>query len=298
MLSVLLAVLAAMGNATASVLQRKAGLTESDRGASSVRLLWDLAHQPVWWGGIAAIIVGFLLQAGALATGPIALVQPILVVELVFTLLLAGAVFRRGLHAREWGAVVAMTVGLSLVLYALLPSGGDPHATPALLWVIGSVAALGVSGLFAAAGYRSPHTRRAAFLGLATGTGFGFTACLISAITAAYTAAGIAGVFTTWQTYLLIVIGPGFFFLLQQAMQAGSLVASQPALTLSNPVVAFVFGLAVFGEHVRTGWWLAAAAVGATVVVVATVVLVHSPLLHDPTGTTAGSAPSSTAREG
>ena len=32
-------------------------------------------------------------------------------------------------------------------------------------------------------------------------------------------------------------------------MQAGSLLASQPALTLTNPIVAAVFGVAVFGEH-------------------------------------------------
>lgn len=186
MLSVGLMVLAAAANATGSVLQRKAGRDEPDSESSSLRLIRDLAHRPVWFGGVAAIMVGFLLQAAALATGPIALVQPILVVALVFTLLLAAAVFRRPLHVREWGAVVGMTVGLALVLYALRPAGGDPHATPPLLWVIGSVATLVIVALFAAVGYRSLHTRRAAYLGLATGTGFGFTACLISAITAAY----------------------------------------------------------------------------------------------------------------
>jgi hypothetical protein len=47
---------------------------------------------------------------------------------------------------------------------------------------------------------------------------------------------GLGGVFTAWQTYLLIVLGPLFFFLLQKTMQAGRLVASQPALTLANPI--------------------------------------------------------------
>lgn len=49
----------------------------------------------------------------------------------------------------------------------------------------------------------------------------------------------------------MIGLGPGFFFLLQKALQAGRLVASQPALTLSNPVVSVVFGVAVFDEHLR-----------------------------------------------
>lgn len=291
-LSVVLVVAAAMGNATASVLQRKADreVPEDAAGASGLRLLWVLAHNPVWFAGIAAIIIGFGLQAGALATGPIALVQPILVLELAFTLLLAGLVFRTRLHTREWAAVAAMTVGLAVMQYSLQPSGGDPHAASLIAWVIGGVVTLGVAAGFVLLGYHTrpaQHSRRAAFLGLATGIGFGFTAVLLAAITSAYAHGGIIGVFTTWQTYLLIAVGPGFFFLLQKAMQAGSLVASQPSLTLANPIVAAVFGLVVFGERVRTGPWLVGAFLGAALIAAATVVLVRSPLLHDPTATTA-----------
>jgi hypothetical protein len=77
----------------------------------------------------------------------------------------------------------------------------------------------------------------------------------------------------------MIVLGPGYFFLLQKSLQAGSLVAAQPALTLSNPVVAVVFGIVVFGEQVRTGGWLALAVAGAAAIAVCTLVLARSPLL-------------------
>lgn len=285
LLSIVLVVLAAMGNATASVLQRKAARTEPDDGpaATSWAMIWSLAHKPVWFAGIAAIIVGVGLQAGALATGPIALVQPILVLELAFTLLLAAAVFHSRLHAREWTAIAGMTVGLALLLYCLQPAGGDPRATPTAV----SVLAIGVT-LAAAAGLlalarrdRHRHSRRAAYLGAATGAGFGLTATLIAGVTRAYAVAGVAGVFTAWQTYLLIALGPLFFLTLQKTMQAGRLVASQPALTLSNPVVAVGFGIAVFGEHVRGGGWIAGAVVGAALIVAGTVLLARSPLLHD-----------------
>jgi len=65
---------------------------------------------------------------------------------------------------------------------------------------------------------------------------------------------------------VLIGLGPGFVFLPQKALQAGSLVASQPALTLPNPLVGASFGVAVFGEHVRGGGWLALAALGALLI--------------------------------
>ena len=126
-LSIVLAVLAAAANATASVLQRKGNRRQRDDGSLSPRVVWDLLHEPVWLGGVSAILTGFLLQAAALATGPIALVQPILVVELAFTLLLSSRVFHSQLHTREWVAVAGMSAGVAVLLVALGAHGGDAH---------------------------------------------------------------------------------------------------------------------------------------------------------------------------
>ena len=51
-------------------------------------------------GGVLAITVGFLLQAIALGNGQLPVVEPILVLELPATLILAGWVFR----TRRWPA--------------------------------------------------------------------------------------------------------------------------------------------------------------------------------------------------
>ena len=279
-LSVVLAVLAAAGNAAASVLQRRADAAEATDDAGGLRLIWRLAHRRDWLGGIAALVVGFLLQAAALATGPVALVQPILVLELAFTLLLGQVVFRSSLHARDWAAVVGMSAGLAGLLYALQPEGGDPMDVPAAAWVAGIAGTIAASAAFVVIGYRSTGSRRAAFLGVATGIGFGLTAVLVAGVAAAHSRSGFSGVVASPLTYLLIVLGPGYFYLLQKTLQAGSLVASQPALTLSNPVVAVVFGVVVFGEHVRTDGWLALAVAAAALIAVCTVVLARSPLLH------------------
>lgn len=284
MLSLFLAVLAALGNAAASVLQRKAAREEPEGKVTGLTLLWHLVHRPAWLGGIAVLIVAFLLQAAALSTGVIAVVQPILVLELPFTLLLASMVFRSRLHAREWVAIIGMSAGLAGMLYALQPGGGDPHRASFLNWVIGIAASLVIAGVFALLGYRAEGLRRAAYLGLATGIGFGFIAALIAGIGAAYGASGIGGVLRSPQTYLVIVLGPGFFFLLQKALQAGRLVASQPALTLANPVVSIAFGIVVFGEHARSGMWLILALFGAAMIIACTVLLARSPLLHESQG--------------
>jgi drug/metabolite transporter (DMT)-like permease len=126
-----LAVLAACANALSSVLQRKANKRIPQRENMSLRQIWHLLHQPVWFGGILAITVGFLLQASALGSGDLAVVEPVLVLELPFTLILASRIFRQRLGAHEWLPAVAMTAGLAGLLYLLAPSAGEP---PQLHW--------------------------------------------------------------------------------------------------------------------------------------------------------------------
>lgn len=289
LLSIVLAVLAAMSSATASVLQRKAARSESRARAGGVGLLRSLARKPVWFAGVAAILAGFALHAAALATGPIVLVQPILVLELGFALLLAAAVFRSRLHVREWTAIAGMTLGLVVMLFALSPSGGDPHAASTLGWVLGIAATLAVVALFLWGAHRCGddrhgRARRPAYLGVATGLGFGLTAALVAGMTSALAAGGVGGLLTAWQSYLFVVLGPLVFFSLQRTLQAGRLVLSQPAITLSNPVVAFGFGIAVFDEDVRGGAWLVVTFAGIVLITVCTVLLARSPLLRDEGG--------------
>lgn len=282
-LSVLLAVLAAAANATASVLQRKGAHKAPSEGVFSIGLLWTLAKQPAWIGGILAIVVGFGLQAAALATGPILLIQPILVVELAFTLVLSSAVFRSRLHTREWSAVLGMSAGVAVLLVAFSPSGGDPRGAGVLGWALGCGATAGVVGVLVVLGHRSHHARRAAYLGVSTGVWFGFTAALVAGMMAAADA-GVGEALGAWQTYALVVAGPFGFVLLQDALRAGRLVASQPGLTLSNPLASVGWGVGVFGETVRSGPWIVAEIAGAALIAVCTVLLARSPLLQGERG--------------
>ncbi|HJP76295.1 MAG TPA: DMT family transporter [Pseudonocardiaceae bacterium] len=279
LLSVGLAVLAAAANATASVLQRKGAQRQPRSVGMSPKMILGLIREPVWFGGVAAILAGFLLQAGALATGPIVLVQPILIVELPLTLLLASVVFHNRLRGREWLAITGMSAGVAVLQVGLSPSDGSAHRAPMITWILGCAVSVGVVLALATIGGRHRRAGRAAYLGVATGVAFGFTAALVAGVTSAYGAGGFAAVFTTWQTYVILVAGPSGFFLLQSALRAGRLVASQPGLTLTNPLVAIGWGVAVFGEHVRVSGWIAADVFGAALVVGATILLAGSPLL-------------------
>jgi drug/metabolite transporter (DMT)-like permease len=296
----LLAVLAACANAASSVLQRKAGRRIPTGQNLSPRLIWSLVHEPVWFGGVLAVTVGFLLQAAALGRGQLSLVEPVLVLELPATLLLATRVFHARLHRREWGSAAAMAAGLAALLYALSPSGGRPQDVRWYAWMI----AIGINLAFVAAmvacGRRGPagqgpHSGRrgsagprprsyqssalqAAVLAVGAGAAFGLTAALMKSMTSAF-ARGMAALFSSWQLYAMVVAGIGAMFLVQFAMNAGRLVTAQPGLTLTDPIVSILWGVIVFDEQVRTGWFLVLAVAGGLVMACAVLVLARSPLL-------------------
>ena len=89
LLCVIFALLTSASNAAAAVLQRKAAAQVPADKAMHLSLIRNLFGRPIWLAGIALVVVAAVFQAAALATGPIALVQPIFIIELPVTLLLS-----------------------------------------------------------------------------------------------------------------------------------------------------------------------------------------------------------------
>ncbi|MET8647369.1 hypothetical protein [Streptomyces sp. NPDC004675] len=169
-----------MANALASALQRKAAREEPSEENLSPRLMWHLLHRPVWFGGIASVIAGFLLQAVALGNGQLAVVQPLLALELPAALIFSGFFFGSRLGRREWGTSAVMAVGLAGLLITLVPSGGKTSSITWWEWVIGCGANLLLVAAGILWGRSASGARRGAILGTATGCVFGLPAAVPS----------------------------------------------------------------------------------------------------------------------
>jgi drug/metabolite transporter (DMT)-like permease len=263
--SVLFALLTALFNGLASVLQRMAAVDAPASKALHLSLFGYLIRRKVWLAGIGMVVLAAVCQAIALATGPVALVQPIFIIELPFTLLVASRLAHRKLPRMTWWAVGLVTVALGIGLAAAAPSGGGTDAS-ARIWA----AALIVTGIFQAVvitvGVKARGNVRAAAFGLAAACGYALTATLLKSAVAALDH-GIGPFFSTWQLYATAVAGVGALFLLQNALQAGSLVYVQPPLTLGDALISSFYGVFVFGEDVRTGGWLLAVEIVAVIAV-------------------------------
>jgi len=236
---------AAMVFGVSSVAEQRTAKRVKSRQTLSLRLMLDLVRQPAWVAAIGGTLLGFTLQVIALRFGPLALVQPILVCDLVFAVLINSFLRRRWDPIMLTG-VFACSAGLGTFLAIARPSGGaSTVALPALMpFAIGLAAAVAGSIML---GQRL-HGIRPLTLALACGICYGFAAFLIKlVITDA--SGGLPHLLSHWPIYALAVVGPLGFILNQNAFQQGTLLAPvMSIITACDPLISILLAAILLKE--------------------------------------------------
>lgn len=276
--AILAALLSAVGNATANVTQRAASRTIQVDLTFSARLLPTLMTMRLWRIGLLVSIATFFLQILALGLAPLAVVQPLLVIELPLTLLGAARFLGGTMLRRDWMGVVATAGGLAVLLAFLYPQGGAQQPRTGV-WIVATAAtaALIVALGLSARGATGPT--RSALLGATTGVTFGLSAAFMKGMTAAY-ADGLGGVVTAWETYAAVATAGIGAWLYQASIHSGRLVVTQPGITLLDPVVAILLGILVFDEQVSGGIAAVIGILGGAIMGAGVLTLGFSPTLH------------------
>ncbi|WP_324784477.1 DMT family transporter [Streptomyces sp. H51] len=278
MLTVVLALSAALSNASASVLQRRAAMDESGGGTGpgqAARWLARVLRRPTWLAGAGLLILSTVLQAAALKVGSLSLVQPLLAAELLFTLVVGSVVFRRRPDLKTWLAFAALAAGLAMFLTAAAPGAGRSTAD-AGRWPATAGVVLGVVAVLTVTARRVRGAPRAALLGLACAVSFAGTATLLKEVTGRL-ADGLGAVLTTWPVYATASLGFLGFLLLQSALRAGPLAASQPALTLGDALTSMALGWVLFAEDITLGVRVVPEVIGLMLMGAGSVGLAHAP---------------------
>lgn len=278
-LTVVFALLCGLSNATASVLQRSAVAgrdRDGGRGlrAAVTRLVQPL-RRPVWWAGGAAIGSAALFQVLALNGGQLAVVQPLLASELMFTLVIGTVVFQHRPGAATWRAFAMLAAGLALFLGAASPEDGFGRPS-GWRWLIAGVSVLGCVAVLLLIARFLTDGLRAAVLGTATAVCFAATATVMKETTQRFHG-GLEAVVTSWPVYAAAALGGTGMLLLQRTLRTGSLTASQPALTLGDALVSTLLGVTLFGERIALGWRLVPEVVGACLIAAGVVGLTRTP---------------------
>lgn len=149
-----------------SVAEQRGTKRVKSRRPLSPELLLDLVRQPLWLAGVGATVMGFALQVVALSFGPLALVEPILVCDLIFAVLISAALRRRWDPIMLAG-VVACAGGVAGFLVIARPSGGQSTVSPGAALPLCLGLAVALAGCLTLA--RLSRTARPLALALARG---------------------------------------------------------------------------------------------------------------------------------
>lgn len=258
LIAVVAAVVSALFLGVAAVADQRSTKKVQTQSALSPRIFADLVRQPLWLAAILANVVGFALQVTALSFGSLALVQPLLVSDLVWAVLISWYLRKRNHIARPGGpradhimfaGVGATTLGVAGFLAIGQPSAGTSHASLGTLpqLVVGLVVIVG-GCLFV--GRKRPNLQPLA-TALACGVCYGVAAFCVKLVTAEV-GHGLGELFSDWPIYVLLVVGPGGFLLNQDAFQEGTFLAPvQAIITSADPVISIALGILWLNVHVR-----------------------------------------------
>ena len=272
--------------ALTSVLQHGALRVIPHERSMRPRLLIDLLRQRRWLLSNVVDAGGYVLQFLALRAGSLLVVESLLVTGLLFAMPLGAAASHRRPQRLDWLATTAVVAGLSGFLVAGRPVVGAGN-TSRTGWVITAGVAGVVVLVLVALAERGPRRWKAPALGAATGVVFGLTAALAKA-SGHLLDRGLVHTLESWQPYALAALAVFGVVVSQSAFQAGPLQASLPVLTITEPLVAAVIGLAAFHEHVAMHGARAVAEAASVIVLAAGVVfLARSPLVVGGDGPTA-----------
>ena len=192
----LFALLAAFSNALNVVTQHVASIGDP-RHSKGLRFVRYLVSNPLWLFGWVALAGAFVFQAIALHNGTMAVVQPLLVTELVFALVLRWLWLHQSIRPVTWWAAVLTCISLALFIAMAEPSGGSALPTSGA-WVSATAAVAGTATVLALLGLRGSPARRAASLGASASMLWALVATFIKATTDTLVQFGVSGMFTHW----------------------------------------------------------------------------------------------------
>lgn len=245
-------------------------------------LVRRLVRSPLWLVGWVTNLIGFVVQAAALHAGSVALVQPLLVTQLLFAMPLATVWARRWPTFLEWLGAALVTGGIVvfLVVRGVAPLDGEPDRVRVILAGLSTAVLVGVLVLLAAG--RQPLVH-AVLISVAAGLCFAMSAVLMKLTTDDLLHRGVAATAVDWPGYSLAVSTLCGLLLEQDAFATGSLSAAVAAMTITNPLASYCVGVLAFHVMPPTSTGALAALAGSgALLIVGAATLARSPSVRHP----------------
>ena len=251
-LAAALALGAALLIAVGDVFQQRSAHDVTDEPVGHVALLRRLLVDKQWWLGSLLAGAGFGLQAAALGLGSVVLVQAVLATSVVFALPLSARYAGRRITGRQWLWAMLLAAAVTVIVTVGEPTEGQARAS-LRTWAL-VIACLGpvIVVCLVVARLRAGRPVAAVLLGAVSGSLWGVFAVLTKGLVDQLDQ-GIVALLRTPELYGWVLVAITATTLQQSAFRAGSMSASLPAVSASEPLVGSILGIMVLGETLHPG---------------------------------------------
>jgi len=243
---------AALLIAVGDVFQQRSAHEVTDAPVGHVALLLRLLVDKQWWLGSLLAGAGFGLQAAALGLGSVVLVQALLATSVVFALPLSARYAGRRITARQWLWALLLAAAVTVIVTMGEPTQGQPRGS-LRTWAL-VIACLGpvIAVCLVVARLQVGRPLAAVLLGAVSGSLWGVFAVLTKGLVDQLDQ-GLVVLLRTAELYGWVLVAVTATMLQQSAFRAGSMSASLPAVSASEPLVGSALGIVVLSESLHPG---------------------------------------------
>ena len=250
-----LAILCTFFFALAAALQQKGEFLLSEKGhpVKGIGSMARLFLVPTWLLGTLVLLAGYATQGAALGRGRLVVIQPLLVLTIVFALPLGHWLTQQYVTRRQVYGAVVVVVGLALFVRIGDPSAGVDSASNTKYLVAIAVVGIPVAALLIF-GTRAKPTLKAAMFGVAAGLLFGLCA-VFAKPTVEELRDGLGAVFSHPEVYGLIAFGLMAFVIQQLSLATGQFAPAMVTVSVANPFISVILGAYLFEERLTRPFW-------------------------------------------
>lgn len=230
--------------------------TDSDNKSMGAGQLWRMVKTPLWLLGLAIITVGAIGHLYGLTFAPVTVVQPVGILAVPWSVLMAAKLHKHKVTARMWQAVLLTFVGIvGFTAISATHAAHEKQADPAV--VLGGAIAVWIIGFcFAFLGWRGKSALwRSLFWATGGSFFYGLTSALFKSL---HNLQRIDGFMFHSPTFFVLALmwvasyGLGGV-MIQQGYATGPAEVVVGSMDTTDPIVAVGYGLIVLGEGALLG---------------------------------------------
>ena len=269
-MAAVLALISAACFALAAALQQlgQFRLAAEGRRVEGVGGLLALIAVPVWLLGTLVLFAGYGTQGAALDRGRLVVIQPLLVTTIVWALPFGHWLTHQTVVRRQIVGAAVVVLGLSLFVLVGDPDQGTDNASAQSFVIAMLAVTLVVAALLIWLRGKTAPALRAAVLGVCAGLFFGLSATFTKPVlNDLHVSVGEAA--GDWRTWALLGFGFIAFVIQQLSLATGQLAPAMATVSVSNPAISVLLGIALFEERLTRPPWHVAVAVAALLMALA-----------------------------